>query len=127
MPIYRNSSLEDRFWARVDRDPDGCWEWTGARWVEGYGRLSLGPGVGPKKAHRLSWELHYGAIPDGLDVLHRCDNPPCVRPDHLFVGTQADNMRDARAKHRWDKALRRQKIARYEHALAALRRNMGYP
>jgi len=59
--------------------------------------------AGIKGTHRVSWELHYGPIPKGMSVLHKCDNPPCVRPDHLFLGTQQDNLQDMRNKgrHRW--------------------------
>lgn len=76
----------------------GCWEWTGNRNDEGYGRLWLdGRRV---YAHRRSWELFMGPIPPGLCVLHRCDNPPCCNPEHLFIGTKGDNMRDAMSKGR---------------------------
>src|ERR1051326_6204138 len=99
-----NRSYEKRFWARVNTNGPTvraelgpCWVWTGG--TDGnYGTLCLrGSSV---KAHRLSWEIHFGAIPDGLWVLHRCDNPPCVNPAHLFLGTRSDNMLDAGQKGR---------------------------
>lgn len=89
------------FWSRVDRgSADDCWEWTGARRSDGYGRFHPfrhGPSVG---AHRFSFTLHCGPIPSGLFVLHTCDNRACVRPDHLFVGTNLDNVRDMFSKGR---------------------------
>lgn len=92
---------QERFWKFVpaDRTPEGCWEWTGKR-INGYGYLSVKPRR--LKAHRLSYELHHGPIPDGAVVRHRCDNPPCVNPAHLELGTIADNNRDMmeRGRHR---------------------------
>lgn len=96
----KRSPLAERFWPKVSVHADGCWNWTASVDGGGYGQLSAGQGRTPHKAHRVSWELHFGPVPDSLWVLHRCDNPPCVRPDHLFLGTQADNNRDAWAKGR---------------------------
>lgn len=86
--------IEDRFFEKVCFYPGECWEWMGARDGGGYGMLK---GLG--KAHRVSWEIHNGPIPDGdgyhgTVVRHKCDNPGCVNPDHLELGTQADNVDD---------------------------------
>lgn len=89
--------FKDRFWGKV-RKSDGCWEWTGAT-TTGYGSMGNGQGR-TELAHRISWRLHFGPIPAGICVCHHCDNPPCVRPDHLFLGTHSDNQRDAGRKGR---------------------------
>jgi hypothetical protein len=93
--------MEERFWEKV-RKSDQCWEWIASKTRNGYGFFHRGGRVDrkPIRAHRLSWELHNGPIPDGLWVLHKCDNPCCVRPDHLFIGTRSDNMKDCAAKGR---------------------------
>lgn len=95
--------LEERFWSKV-RKADGCWEWTGAKIPQGYGQLSVDGKL--CRVHRLSYILANGFIPAGLLVLHRCDNRGCVRPSHLFLGTQTDNMRDAVRKDRWEPKVR---------------------
>lgn len=87
---------EERFWPHVAKGPR-CWTWTRFCNPAGYGKLVYPGGT---LAHRFSWILANGEIPDGLDVLHKCDNPPCVRPDHLFLGTDADNAADKVAKGR---------------------------
>jgi hypothetical protein len=92
------SRTTDGYWATFDPDSPGCWEWPGTRNWYGYGQLQIDGRT--LRAHRVSWERHVGPIPPGLFVLHRCDNPPCVRPDHLFLGTQADNMADKMRKGR---------------------------
>lgn len=92
--------LELRFWRHVERG-DGCWLWTGNHNQKGYGQLRLGRTGGAISTHRFSWALHNGPIPNGLFVLHHCDNPSCVNPAHLYVGTQRDNVRDAINRGRW--------------------------
>ena len=91
-------SAEDRFWAKVDKTGD-CWVWTGALTHSGYGKFKV-RSYKVVLAHRWAYEVTHGPIPAGLFVCHRCDVPSCVRPSHLFVGTQTDNMKDAAAKGR---------------------------
>jgi hypothetical protein len=97
-------SPEVRFARHYTKMSSGCWEWTGCRLKTGYGKFNTGKtSEGETKtvyAHRFSYELHFGPIPEGLIVCHRCDNPRCVNPDHLFVGSHVDNVRDAVLKGR---------------------------
>lgn len=101
-----------RFWSKVHKtsSPHGCWEWTASCFEKrgGYGQFSTVSFSGRKRysAHRFSWLIEHGSIPKGLCVLHRCDNPKCVNPMHLFLGTDMDNVRDMRAKRRdsWSKS-----------------------
>jgi hypothetical protein len=90
-------TLAQRFWLRVQKGR-GCWEWTGAHNPKGYGVMRIGESA--RLAHRISYEVEHGKIPIGLNALHQCDNPGCVRPDHLFLGTLADNNADMDAKGR---------------------------
>lgn len=93
--------LAERFWEKVERS-EGCWLWKGGTTGRtGYGRIMVRTG-NQALAHRVAWEFTNGPIPNGLECLHRCDVPACVRPDHLFLGTHEENMQDASRKGRFD-------------------------
>jgi hypothetical protein len=97
--LFMTNSI-DKFWNKVDKtsNPNGCWIWTGYTFKRGYGLLQL---KGIKwTTHRLSYTLLKGNIPDNMYVCHTCDNPSCVRPEHLFLGTHNDNMQDRDTKGR---------------------------
>jgi hypothetical protein len=95
----KKRAVVDRFNEKVNWSSGPCWEWMGSRdRRSGYGQISVAGKV--LKAHRVSWELHRGPVPGSLCVLHACDNPRCVRPSHLFLGTQLENIADREAKGR---------------------------
>jgi len=118
-----SENFPQRFWAKVNKDgpippkqPElgPCWVWTAGKVSQGYGAIA----VTRRKqapAHRAAWLLTNGAIPEGLWVLHKCDNPACVRPEHLFLGTSTDNARDRSAKGRngWPLACEKHHKAKY--------------
>lgn len=91
----KRPTLAERLWANIVKRDVGCWEWQGACAPFGYGKLwDPGPPRRCVGTHRLVYELCVGSVPEGMFVLHKCDNPPCCRPDHLYVGTPKDNMDD---------------------------------
>lgn len=98
---HRVTSIFHRL-ARKQIKKDGCWGWVGSTDGNGYGTIAVS-GQSPKKAHRVSFEYYFGPIPPGLNICHSCDNPECTNPVHLFIGTQADNMRDCSIKGRLSK------------------------
>lgn len=104
------ASVNDRFFSKVEKS-DGCWIWKGCVNKDGYGKMGDGAGssVG---AHIVSWTLANGPVPAGMNVCHECDNPPCVKPDHLFLGTQLDNIQDRVKKNRCASGVRS-----YRHTL----------
>lgn len=89
--------LKERFWLNVEKST-GCWKWKSATTTAGYGVFGINGKV--VYAHRAAWEKKNGNIPKGVHVLHRCDNPPCINPKHLFLGTPADNCFDKELKGR---------------------------
>ena len=91
--------LKRRLLAKIDVcQQTGCWNWTASKNARGYGQFWDGETM--RTSHRVSFQIHTGRIPDGMHVLHRCDNPACICPDHLFLGTNTDNMADRDAKGR---------------------------
>lgn len=96
--IYKVTPPSSRFWDKVNKT-DSCWLWVGTRTAAGYGQITMGRGR-TVYAHRVSYEMHHGPIPDNYYVCHTCDNPSCVNPSHLWVGTNSDNIRDAVRKGR---------------------------
>lgn len=97
--LYSGRPLAERFWEKVERrGPDDCWIWNGATDWFGYGRINNSAGT--NRAHRVSWELHFGPIPEGLHCLHKCDNPSCCNPKHLELGDDKKNISDAAKRGR---------------------------
>jgi hypothetical protein len=96
--------IKERLYSNVVVNPvSGCWEWNGTKY-HGYGRICVGSRVDGTRhtvhTHRLSYELNFGPIPDGMEICHKCDNPSCINPEHLFIGTRQDNVNDRERKGR---------------------------
>ena len=111
------TSLVDRFWDKFERPEEGCWNWNASKDSYGYGyigRRNKSAGSACIRSHRLSWMLWNGPIPDGMCICHKCDNPSCVNPDHLFLGSHKDNMQDMFSKER------RKSVKGENHGLAKL-------
>ena len=102
----KKGTLAERFWSFIVPSEEGCWGWEGPLSTYGYGVLSVGH-RGEIKAHRLSWEIHNGPVPEGLCVLHKCDVRSCNRPDHLWLGTRRDNTLDMFSKGRDRRSIER--------------------
>lgn len=120
---HRASLFAERFWAKVVKT-DSCWLWTGAKDGRGYGYFYFAPGD-TRQAHRVSWEIANGPIPDGLCVLHNCpggDNPSCVNPSHLFLGDRIVNNEDKVAKDRQTRGTSHPNAKLNEAAVVSIRR-----
>lgn len=109
---YKAKPIEKRFWHKVDKTGD-CWLWLGHKSSKGYGGVQV-DGLS-KKAHRVAYELVNGPIPEGLYACHTCDNPSCVNPAHIFLGTQHENMADMVAKGRLVSANERKAHCKHGH------------
>ncbi len=109
-----------RFNSKVKRADGGCWEWVGKRFNTNYGRFSINH-TKTVRAHRYAWERANGPIPEGMMICHRCDNPPCVNPAHLFLGTGSDNQQDRVSKLRGFFGEQHHKSKLTEDAVRAIR------
>jgi hypothetical protein len=121
--------IADRFWEKVQRaEGDGCWLWNAGKDSKGYGVFHRCSNLGHRTivaAHRMSWELVNGPVPEGLGVLHDCDTPACVRPDHLFLGTQLANIKDRDEKGRTAKGERNSHARLTKENVAQIRANFA--
>ena len=127
--VNNASPMNYRFWNKVNKEGQihfilrtKCWIWTAHKYPKGYGQFGFNGKV--TAAHRVSWILHYGPIPEGLLVCHRCDNPSCVNPEHLFLGTAKDNAEDMGRKGRQVKKIHRRRTTN-RRSLNPVRRIKG--
>ena len=119
-------TLQKRFWSKVKKQDNGkCWLWMGCKDPNGYGRFSMPPSRAIL-AHRLAFELVYSTkIPEGMFACHKCDNPFCVNPNHIFLGTPADNMADAKRKGRMERGEKRYSAKLTRSMVLAIRKEQG--
>lgn len=115
MTRNRTVDLAWRFWPKVLPVESGCWEWQGAKGKSNHGSIGMEPHRRNVGAHRVVWEMVVGPIPPGMLVCHHCDNPPCVNPAHLYIGTVADNSRDSRVRKRSANSNTRRTHCRWGH------------
>ena len=115
----------NRFWSKVDtKGSNECWEWQAAKHRQGYGIFKFDNKI--QLAHRISWLLANTEIPQGMVVMHKCDNPSCVNPDHLCLGTQKDNIRDMRTKGRGNNQKKTHCPQGHEYSVSNTRYNKRY-
>ena len=113
-------SVIKRFWKKVNKTKNGCWEWSGCKWKSGYGQIKV---RGKRwKAHRMSFLIHHGYLDETLCVLHKCDNRACVRPDHLYQGTKGNNAEDCVNRERTARGTKNALAKLTEPIVAEMRR-----